>query len=99
MKTIEIAIDSPAGRAVCNLADSLGLDPQDVFQGILFGICNSKKAQSIMSKLQPGTAHVYIRGISQTPQTDMLNQREDGIAQLIDSTPKVDYPPLSVNVR
>lgn len=47
MKTIEIAIDSPAGRAVCNLADSLGLDPQDVFQGILFGICNRKKRKDI----------------------------------------------------
>ena len=45
MKTIEIAIDSPAGRTVCELADALGLDPQDVLQGILFGICNRKKRQ------------------------------------------------------
>jgi hypothetical protein len=42
MKRIEISIDSPAGRTVCALAEQLNLDPQDVLQGILFGLCNRK---------------------------------------------------------
>lgn len=53
MKTIEIAIDSPAGRTVCELADALGLDPQDVLQGILFGICNRKKRQIASTSTTP----------------------------------------------
>ena len=43
MKRIEISIDSPAGRTVCALAEQLNLDPQDVLQGILFGLCNKRK--------------------------------------------------------
>ena len=54
MKTIEIAIDSPAGRTVCELADALGLDPQDVLQGILFGICNRKKRQDASPSSRSG---------------------------------------------
>ncbi|MBQ3239805.1 MAG: hypothetical protein IJB00_01330 [Akkermansia sp.] len=42
MKRIEISIDSPAGRTVCALAELLNLDPQDVLQGILFGLCNRR---------------------------------------------------------
>ena len=45
MKRIEISIDSPAGRTVCALAEQLNLDPQDVLQGILFGLCNRKKRE------------------------------------------------------
>ena len=56
MKTIEIAIDSPAGRTVCELADALGLDPRDVLQGILFGICNRKKRQDASPSFRSGQA-------------------------------------------
>lgn len=45
MKTIEISTDSPAGRTVCALASALNLDPQDVLQGILFGICNRRSRE------------------------------------------------------
>ena len=45
MKRIEISIDSPAGRTVCALAEQLNLDPQDVLQGILFGLCNRRKRE------------------------------------------------------
>ncbi|MBQ8480334.1 MAG: hypothetical protein IJ503_08115 [Akkermansia sp.] len=45
MKRIEISIDSPAGRTVCALAEQLNLDPQDVLQGILYGLCNRRKRE------------------------------------------------------
>ena len=45
MKRIEISTESPAGRTVCALAEQLNLDPQDVLQGILFGLCNRKKRE------------------------------------------------------
>ncbi len=45
MKRIEISTDSPAGRTVCALAEQLHLDPQDVLQGILFGLCNRRKRE------------------------------------------------------
>lgn len=48
MKTIEISTDSPAGRTVCALASALNLDPQDVLQGILFGICNRRSRESTL---------------------------------------------------
>lgn len=46
MKTIEISTDSQAGRTVCALASALNLDPQDVLQGIIFGICNRRSRES-----------------------------------------------------
>ena len=59
MKTIEIAIDSPAGRTVCELADALGLDPQDVLQGILFGICNRRSRESTPCTNTPASRHTF----------------------------------------
>ena len=50
MKRIEISIDSPAGRTVCALAEQLNLDPQDVLQGILFGLCNRSKREKANKK-------------------------------------------------
>lgn len=45
MKRIEISTESPAGRTVCALAEQLNLDPQDVLQGILFGLCNRRRRE------------------------------------------------------
>ena len=50
MKRIEISIDSPAGRTVCALAEQLNLDPQDVLQGILFGLCNRRRREQAGQK-------------------------------------------------
>jgi len=50
MKRIEISIDSPAGRTVCALAEQLKLDPQDVLQGILFGLCNRRRREKAGQK-------------------------------------------------
>ena len=59
MKRIEISIDSPAGRTVCALAEQLNLDPQDVLQGILFGLCNrrkrEKKSKTATTAMPPST--------------------------------------------
>ena len=49
MKRIEISTDSPAGRTVCALAEQLNLDPQDVLQGILFGLCNRRKREQAVT--------------------------------------------------
>ena len=53
MKRIEISTDSPAGRTVCALAEQLNLDPQDVLQGILFGLCNRKRREQAGQKEFP----------------------------------------------
>ena len=50
MKRIEISTDSPAGRTVCALAEQLNLDPQDVLQGILFGLCNRRRREQTNNK-------------------------------------------------
>lgn len=59
MKRIEISIDSPAGRTVCALAEQLNLDPQDVLQGILFGLCNRRKREknckTVTTAMPPST--------------------------------------------
>ena len=59
MKTIDTAIDSSAGRTVCDLADALGLDPQDVLQGILFGICNRRSRESTPCTNTPAPRHTF----------------------------------------
>ena len=55
MKRIEISIDSPAGRTVCALAEQLNLDPQDVLQGILFGLCNRRKKEKKLTENRNNT--------------------------------------------
>ncbi len=66
MKRIEISIDSPAGRTVCALAEQLNLDPQDVLQGILFGLCNRKKRQNASPSPHPGYPSTPISQSSHT---------------------------------
>lgn len=65
MKRIEISIDSPAGRTVCALAEQLNLDPQDVLQGILFGLCNRRKREPAKNKQKTAqfSGKRYLNGI------------------------------------
>ncbi|MBR5886792.1 MAG: hypothetical protein IKZ07_01150 [Akkermansia sp.] len=67
MKRIEISIDSPAGRTVCALAEQLNLDPQDVLQGILFGLCNRRKRKSS----QTIQSNLSTNGQAQNPKLTM----------------------------
>lgn len=70
MKRIEISIDSPAGRTVCALAEQLNLDPQDVLQGILFGLCNRRKRKSS----QTIQSNLSTNGQAQNPKLTMKTQ-------------------------
>ena len=72
MKRIEISTDSPAGRTVCALAEQLNLDPQDVLQGILFGLCNRRKREknykTATTAMPPSTTEKHL------PPTQLYNK-------------------------
>lgn len=70
MKRIEISTESPAGRTVCALAEQLNLDPQDVLQGILFGLCNRRKRKSS----QTIQSNISTNGQAQNPKLTMTTR-------------------------